>query len=431
MVLKTALTGLLLCSLAADARTVKVKGRTWDLETYVAAVVAGESGTFSQAEALKAIAVVARTFAVVNLGRHKEAGFDLCEGPHCQRFLERGVTPRILAAVEATEAELLWWEGRPAQVFYTGHCGGHTEFARTLWPALDLPYLKGRPDTFCLSTGRASWVADLEAKSIEIVKRSESGRVRQLRLNGQLIDYDAFRQSTRDAIKSARFTMTDQGGGRFRLQGAGNGHGVGLCQIGALERARQGHGYRDILGYYFSGARVGVSAQGIPWQSLRGERIELQTTLADRDGATLEEAERALVEAERRAQRRISFAPRLRVFPSVAMFRDATGEPGWIAAITSGRTIRTQPAPPPATLLHELLHVVTEDRARPGLPRWFQEGLVLCLAREPSTSASVPEGARREYAEYRRRVQALIDRYGAETVLSWLDRGLPSDAPIF
>jgi len=226
-------------------------------------------------------------------------------------------------------------------------------------------------------------------------------------------------------VKSARFTLTARGPGHFRLQGIGSGHGVGLCQTGAHERARQGHSYREILGFYFPGAKVGVNAQGIPWQSLRGERIEMQTTTPARDGATLAEAERALAEAERRAQRRLSFSPRLRVFPSVAVFRDATGEPGWVAASTIGRTIRLQPNPSPATLLHELLHVVTEDRAAPGLPLWFREGLVLCLAREPATADMVPEAARREYAEYRSRVQRSIDQVGLATVLSWLERGVP------
>ena len=421
--------GLLLLGLALPARTIKVNGRAWDLEAYVAAVVAGEAGVFAEAEALKAMAVAARTYAVANLGRrHRNEGFDLCESPHCQRVLERGVTPRIQTAADATEGELLWWQGKPGEVFYHRHCGGQLEPVRTMWPSLDLPYLRGQADTFCLTTGRANWVADVPATQLTIASQSGSGRVRQLRLNGELVDYDAFRQWTRDAVKSALFTVTRRGVDSFRLQGTGAGHGVGLCQTGASERAKQGHSYREILGFYFPGARVGVSAQGIPWRTLRGERIEMQTTQPDRDGATLGQAQRALDEAERRAHRRIAFAPRLRVFAGVAMFRDATGEPGWVAASTSGRTIRTQPNPSPATLLHELLHVVTEDRAHPGLPRWFQEGLVLCLARESTPAASVPEAARREYAEYRSRVQGLIDRYGETVVLSWLDRGLPPGA---
>lgn len=425
---RTALVTVLVLQVLA-ARPVRVNGRTWDMEDYVAAVVAGEAGVFSEPEALKAMAVMARTYAVANLGRHKEDGFDLCSGPHCQRFLERGVTRKIQDLVEATEGELLWWQGRPAQVFYTGHCGGHTEPARSLWPTLDLPYLAGRDDTFCLSAGRGNWTADLEVHELKIVKRADSGRIRQLRLNGELIDYDVFRRWSRDAVKSGLFTITPLGPGRVRLQGTGSGHGVGLCQTGTRERARHGHTYREILGFYFTGTKIGVNAQGIPWRSMRGERVEMQSMNPERDGATLAEAERALVEAERRAHRRIAFAPRVRVFPTVELFRDSTGEPGWVAASASGRTIRTQPNPPPATLLHEMLHVVTEDRARPGLPRWFQEGLVLCLAKEPAAAAGVPQAARNEYAGYRQRVQLLIERYGEPAVLSWIEQGLPRDQP--
>src|SRR5262249_23500430 len=155
-----------------------------------------------------------------------------------------------------------------------------------LWPTLDLAYLGGRADSFCLAAGRGNWSTDIEAKDLTVVKQAESGRIRQLRLNGQLIDYDAFRRWSRDAVKSARFTITDRGAGRFRMQGIGSGHGVGLCQTGARERAKQGHTYREILAFYFPGTRVGVSAQGIPWQTLRGERVEMQTTQPDRDGPT-------------------------------------------------------------------------------------------------------------------------------------------------
>ena len=221
---------LLIAAVPLEARAIKVNGRAMDLEAYVAAVVAGEAGVFAEAEALKAMAVAARTYAVANLGRHGSEGFDLCETPHCQRVLERGVTARITAAADATEAELLWWQGRPAQVFYHRHCAGQTEPVRTMWPSLDLPYLRGQADTFCLSTGRANWDAEVKATELSVANKAESGRVRQVRLNGELMDYDAFRQWTRDAVKSAWFTVTPRGAGAFRLQGVGAGHGVGRPQ---------------------------------------------------------------------------------------------------------------------------------------------------------------------------------------------------------
>lgn len=421
---------LVVVVMAAEGRTVKLRGRgVVELEAYVAAVVAGEAGVLHELpEALKAMAVAARTFAVANPGRHRGEGFDLCETPHCQRVLERGVSAKIAAAVEATEAELIWWQGSPAQIFYHRHCAGQTEPAATLWPALAAPYLRGVADSFCLSSGRANWSAEVQARELVVAAKAASGRVRLVRLDGEVVEYDAFRQWSQDRVKSAWFSVRAVGAGRFRLEGVGAGHGVGLCQEGAGERARQGHGYRDILNFYFAGTRVGVSAQGIPWRTMRGERVEMWSTQPDRDGAALEAAERALAEAERRAGRRIGFQPRLRVFPTVAMFRDATGEPGWVAASTAGRTVRTQPGPSAATLLHEFLHVVTEDRARPGLPRWFQEGLVLHLAREGDAVApGVPEAARREYAEFRGRVRRCVERYGEAAVLAWIERGLPAE----
>ncbi|MBM3797504.1 MAG: hypothetical protein FJW31_26415 [Acidobacteria bacterium] len=397
-------------------------GRTIAVEDYVAAAVAGEVGAFSkEPEFLKAMAVVARTFAAANPGRHARDGYDLCEYPHCQRMLPAGVTARIRELVEATEAELLWWEGRPAQVFYTGHCGGRSEAAVTWWPGLKVPYLRSQPDTFCLAQGRRGWSAELNARELEIVTRAPSGRVKQLRLHGVLASFDAVRQWSRDALKSAWFEIRPAGAGRFHVEGFGTGHGVGLCQVGAAERAAQGHTYRQILSAYFPGTKAGVSAQGIAWQTLCGERVELWSTAPDRDRTVLESAERALGEAERCVGRRLRYSPQLRVFPSVAMFRDATEQPGTVAAVTSGRMVRTQPNPAPAVLLHEMLHLVTEDGAAGGparLPHWFLEGLVLHLARE-----APPVGS--DYARFLAHLRKLIAAHGEPAVLAWLDSGIP------
>jgi len=178
--------------------------------------------------------------------------------------------------------------------------------------------------------------------------------------------------------------------------------------------ARQGRGYRDILAFYYPSARVGVTAQGFGWTRLGGERVEVWTTQASADAPVVAFAERALGEAETRAGLRAQGVPRIRLYPSVAAFRDATGESGAVAGSTRGRVVRMQPPGVlranrtlERTLLHELLHVVVETNASPRLPAWFREGVVVYLA------------------EGRGRVNALADRYGRETVLGWIRRGLP------
>ena len=100
------------------------------LEDYVAGVLAGESSVFSSAESLKAMAVTARSFAARFRGRHQSEGFDFCDTTHCQDLRLTAVTLRLQEAAQATEGELLWFEGEPAATYYHRHCGGTTEAGR-------------------------------------------------------------------------------------------------------------------------------------------------------------------------------------------------------------------------------------------------------------------------------------------------------------
>ena len=228
------------------------------------------------------------------------------------------------------------------------------------------------------------------------------------------------------------------------FEGFGAGHGVGLCQTGAAERAKRGHTWQQILDFYYPGAKPGLTAQGLQWSRRGGERIDLYSTQPQQDGAVLESAERALREAEQRSGTRHAGRARVRVYPSVAAFRDATGEPGWVAASTRGATVRLQPAAAlqargvlESTLLHEMLHVVVEQRAHPRNPEWFREGLVLWIVEpgRPATGgAGQLEGAaseaemRRSYEAARSRVKRLVERYGRAVVLSWVAGGVPAAA---
>src|SRR5215510_5360233 len=99
------------------------------MEDYVAAVLAGESSNFQSDEALKAMAVAVRSYAVRFRGRHANEGFDFCDTTHCQDLRLRSVTERQRTAAEATEGELLWFKGTPAAAYYHQNCGGTTAAA--------------------------------------------------------------------------------------------------------------------------------------------------------------------------------------------------------------------------------------------------------------------------------------------------------------
>lgn len=115
------------------------------LETYLLGVVPAEMG-FAQIEALKAQAVAARTYALANLARHRQSGYDLCSKEHCQVYGGADAEESLASeAVEATRGLVLTFAGRPAEVFFHSTCGGHTEAAEEVLTSIRLPYLGGVP----------------------------------------------------------------------------------------------------------------------------------------------------------------------------------------------------------------------------------------------------------------------------------------------
>jgi stage II sporulation protein D len=134
------------------------------------------------------------------------------------------------------------------------------------------------------------------------------------------------------------------------------------------------------------------------------------------------------------------------VFPTVAMFRDATGEPGWVAASTRHQRIRLQPPKVlgqrlEGILRHEFLHMLIEGNAAADTPTWFREGLVVYLGGEPAVSPRVEMSAaeidrvigsragqvemRRAYSQAGARVRDLEEKFGRLRVMDWLSHGLP------
>ena len=469
--------------MAAAPAVVKVQLRTaqgprvveMPLEKYVAAVLAGESSVFQSPEALRAMAVAARTYAIRMKGRHGAEGFDLCDTTHCQRLDVHAVNPRLETAAMETRGELLWFQGKPAFTPYTRDCGGTTEEAANVWADLAAPYLKSHADPYCRRIPAAAWQWNANPQEIlralrqsqlrgpgvleqvVIAERTTSGRSSVLALQGA-------GEAIRISAGSFRFAMGRELGwntirgdqyevhssnGRIVFEGKGEGHGVGLCQRGAEQMGLTGRTYREILAFYYPGTIVGVTGQGLAWQKISGETMSLWSMHPDQDRAALAAAERLARGLSKRVAWPLPSGVELRVYPDLDTFRDATGEPGWVAAHTVGRRIHLQPVAVlqrrdalESTLSHELLHVIVEAQAAPGLPVWFREGLVGYLEKNSSQGAQPPNDrslsendlrqmddarkARRAYADATNRVANLVRTYSESVVLGWVKRGLPA-----
>lgn len=448
------------------------------LPDYVNMALAGESAVFSSESALKAMAVVIRTYAVSASasGRHADEDFDLCDSTHCQLLRFDDAAPaRLAAAAAATEGELLWYRGEPASTFYSRNCAGTTEDAARVFPGMSAPYLRSHPDPYCVLHGRDEWSAEIakadlaaalrqagivpagtRVESLRVVERTPSGRVSRIEIRGaapQVVSGERFRVAVArvmgtGGLRSNSFEVSDAGD-HFIFHGYGAGHGAGLCQAGADEMGAGGKTYREILSFYYPGTTVAQSARDLDWVQTGGERLDVLTTRPDVDRAFVPRAERLLREAEERTGWLLATRPQLRVYPSVSVYRNATGEPGWVGASTRGRTVRIEPpevlgAALDSTLRHEFLHLLIESRARPGVPLWFREGLVLYLngdgavdARENArsmsyaaldhalTSANSAEALRAAYRQARAAVARLVNERGKAEVLSWVERGVP------
>ncbi len=379
------------------------------MEEYVTAVLQGESASFKSDEALKTMAVAARTYAVHFGSRHPLEGFDFCDTTHCQDVRLGNESPRARAAVVATEGELLWFEGRPAAAYYHRSCGGEIEDARALEPDLHAPYLRRHHDDYCLRTPD-EWQSEISkpdltralgrpVNGVGVAARSASGRVQTLLINNRPISATDFRFAVGrrlgwDRVRSDLYQLADLGD-RIAFRGRGLGHGVGLCQTGADNMGQAGHSYREILAFYYPGTALGLNAQGLSWEKLPGESLDLVTTTRSDAAILLPAAERALRFATQRTGWNLTVRPQVKVYPTIAIYRDATGEPGWVAASTLGSVIRLQPLGAlqrahslDSALRHEFLHLLIESQALPDTPLWLREGLAIYLCNPESVKAT-------------------------------------------
>ena len=270
---------------------------TLALEDYVYGVLAAEGSVEGELEALKALAVVSRTYALRNLRRHARDGFDLCDSTHCQRFTpvrDRGARPEFYellgrAVRETAGGVLRDRAGRVAESYFSASCGGATADIRALWGVREAPpHLRGARDEACaaepfawtdavgaedlLRALRADSRSDVGAhlSTVRVTRRDAGGRAEWVEVVGErrrvLRGWDfkiiVGRTLGWNVLKSSRFEVA-RAGPRFVFRGRGFGHGLGLCQAGAHRLAARGAGYRQILAHYLPGTGLRIADCGL------------------------------------------------------------------------------------------------------------------------------------------------------------------------
>lgn len=248
------------------------------LEEYLVGLINSEISSKWPMEAIKAQAVVARSYALFQRESRKNLSFHLESTVLDQVYNGRDIEDgRAAAAVEATRNEILIYNGKVIQAFFHSRCGGHTEASENVW-FLKLPYLRVVECKYCAGSPFSKWEASISRRKIESLLRSGGYQVRGIMTirpvnryqSGRIADLEVLSESGSTfmpavtfrklagygVIRSTDFEVrpTDD---NFVFTGIGNGHGVGLCQWGAKQRAEEGLSYRDILSYFYPGVGLG------------------------------------------------------------------------------------------------------------------------------------------------------------------------------
>jgi stage II sporulation protein D len=246
------------------------------LNLYLYGVLPREAESGWAPDALKAQAVVSRTFVAANMGGHEANGYDVSNDVFSQVYGGyEDETPADNEAVDATAGEILVDDsGHPIQAFFHSSCGGRTENPKDVWNLkTDLPYLTVVKDKYCTGDPHYRWKTGISAaalqkkldhagfhiagiKKIKIKRKTESGRAAIFTVssgdNSISVPGNRFRLIVgADSMRSTLITDISHSHGVFTFEGRGWGHGVGFCQWGAQGRALAGQNYRKILEIYF------------------------------------------------------------------------------------------------------------------------------------------------------------------------------------
>ena len=233
-------------------------------------------------EFLRATETVIRSYLFYHRDRHKDEGYDLCDLTHC--LVYGGGIPGGQNNNE-NKYVLLGQNGNPLNAYFHSTCGGNLSSPGVYWPVAENqgafrngfdggPGAVFNKSQYCQKSPHSDWQARVEEHTLakifgerfnnlglvykdnRVSSLTYLGDAREKKQMGIALFLSKIgRELGWSVIKSNDFSVTHNGNAWF-FQGRGLGHGIGLCQWGAMEQARQGKTFKEILGFYYPGAEI-------------------------------------------------------------------------------------------------------------------------------------------------------------------------------
>jgi stage II sporulation protein D len=242
------------------------------LDNYIAGVSEAEAGSRSTVEFYKVQAILARTYALGHIGKHQAEGFNLCDQTHCQAFFGRTSETDILQAVVATRGKVVVDEDMNLiDAAFHSNSGGQTANSEDVW-GRPMSYLRSIKDTFSFKMPNAKWQRKMSTQDwLSYLKIKHKYPIEDSSARWAATH---FKQDTRKAnleyygikvplknvradlqLKSTFFSL-EQVGDSVLFVGRGFGHGIGMCQEGAMRMTKLGYSYKDIVSFYYQNVHL-------------------------------------------------------------------------------------------------------------------------------------------------------------------------------
>lgn len=238
-----------------------------DMDEYLKGVLPKEMSPSFPMESLKAQALCSRSFAINNYNKFIKNGYNLDDTTRSQVYYGKDVEEKTTnKAVEETIGQVIKYDGKIAETIFCASSGGYTVASSEAWGGNSVPYLISKEDPYSVHP----WKYELKNSDLKKLNLSDvfsvsldynnSNRVNNLTFSTSKGDVKIkatdFRNKIGNTIIKSTLFDVNVIGNKVFVSGKGYGHGVGMSQYGAVEMAKKGSNYKDIIEFYFPGTNI-------------------------------------------------------------------------------------------------------------------------------------------------------------------------------